>query len=308
MTEAAANSMTEAAANGRLMRLATYFSVGVALVLIAAKLAAWVATDSVALLSTLVDSTLDAVASLINLFAVHHALQPADHEHRFGHGKAEPLAGLGQSAFIIGSALFLIGESGKRLFTPEAVNNPAIGIEVMIFAIAVTVALVAFQRFVVRRTGSLAIGADHLHYTGDLLMNGAVIVSLILSTQFGMSLADPLFAIAIAAFLVHGAWRIAWQSYNLLMDREFPDSERQHIKAICLDHAEVRDVHDLRTRSAGLQSFIQLHLELDPDITLARAHVISDEVEASIQRAFPAADIIIHQDPAGVDEPRPVFS
>lgn len=291
----------EAAGGGRLMRLATYCSVAVSFVLIAAKLAAWVATDSVALLSTLVDSTLDAAASVINLLAVHHALQPADSDHRFGHGKAEPLAGLGQSAFIIGSALFLIGEAGKRLFNPEPVTNAGLGIEVMVFAIAVTLALVSFQRLVVRRTGSLAIGADHLHYMGDLLMNGSVIVSLVLSTRFGVRLADPLFALAIAAFLIYGAGAIAWRSYNLLMDREFPDDERRRIAGICLAHPEVRNVHDLRTRSAGLQSFIQLHLELDPQITLRQAHAISDEVEAQIRQAFPTADIIIHQDPAGLE-------
>ena len=296
-----------ASSNARLMRLATYLSVAVGLLLIGAKLAAWVATDSVALLSTLIDSTLDAVSSVVNLFAVRHALQPADQQHRFGHGKAEPLAGIAQSTFIVGSALFLIGESSKRIFTPAPVSHAPIGIVVMAFSVLVTLGLVLFQRFVVRRTASLAIGADHLHYVGDLAMNLCVIVSLVLSAEFGFDWADPLFAIGIGCFLIYSAATIAWQSYHLLMDREFPDADRERISEICVAHPDVRNIHDLRTRSSGQQSFIQLHLELDPEITLRHAHVISDEVEANIRAAFPLADVIIHQDPTGVVEPRDSF-
>lgn len=301
--------MTDAAmTNGQLMRSATYLSVAIGLLLIVVKLAAWGATDSVALLSTLIDSTLDAVASVVNLFAVRQALQPADHQHRFGHGKAEPLAGLAQSTFIVGSALFLVGEAGKRMFSPEPVSHAPIGIAVMAFSIVLTMGLVLFQRFVVRRTGSLAIGADHLHYTGDLVMNVSVIVSLILSIEFGLDWADPLFALGIAGFLIYSAATIAWQSFHLLMDREFPDEERQRIAEICTNHPDVRNIHDLRTRSAGQQSFIQLHLELDPEITLRRAHRISDQVEADIRKSFPAADVIIHQDPTGLEEPQDAFA
>ena len=295
---------TRGGGNDRLMRWATYLSVTVAVAMVAAKLVAWVLTGSVALMSTLVDSTLDGIASIVNLLAVRHALQPADQDHRFGHAKAEPLAGLGQSAFISGSALFLVGQAIERLFAPEPINNAGIGIAVMAVSIVATLLLVLFQRHVVRRTGSLAIGADHLHYSGDLAMNAAVIVSLLLSSQLGITVADPLFTLGIAGFLVYGAARIALRSYNLLMDREFPQAQRQLIETICLAHSEVRDVHDLRTRSAGLKDFIQVHLSMDPNITLLQAHAISDEVEARIQDAFPAADVIIHQDPAGVPEPR----
>ena len=289
---------------GRLMRLATRLSVAVGIVLIGAKLVAWIATDSVALLSSLIDSTLDAVASVVNLVAVHHALLPADRQHRFGHAKAEPLAGLAQSTFIIGSALFLIGEAAKRLVSPEPVDHVAAGIGVMALSVLLTAGLVLFQRFVVRRTGSLAVGADHLHYTGDLAMNVSVILSLILAGQFGFSRVDPPFALAIAGFLIYSAARIGWQSFHLLMDREFPDGQRQAIIEICIRHPDVIDVHDLRTRSAGVRSFIQLHLELNPDISLRRAHLISDDVEGEIQAVFPAADIIIHQDPSGIEESR----
>jgi ferrous-iron efflux pump FieF len=291
------------AAKARLMRQATLFSMAVAVVMVAAKLSAWILTGSVALLSTLVDSALDGIAALINFLAVRHALQPADHDHRFGHAKAEPLAGLAQSAFIAGSALFLIGEAGQRLFHPVAVRNASFGILVMAVAVLVTLALVLFQRLVVKRTGSLAISADHLHYTGDLMMNGAVIVSLLLSSSFGIDQSDPLFAAMIACYLVYGAWGIAMRSYNLLMDREFAEPERQRIRQICLDEPGICGVHDLRTRSAGLTDFIQVHLTMDPEMSLRDAHSLSDRVETALRRAYPSADVIIHQDPEGVSEP-----
>ena len=286
----------------RLMRLATLFSMAVAIMMIGAKLAAWILTGSVALLSTLVDSTLDAVASLVNFLAVRHALQPADHDHRFGHAKAEPLAGLAQSAFIAGSALFLIGESAERLFNPAPIKDPGFGIVVMAVAVAVTLALVLFQRMVVQKTGSLAVGADHLHYMGDLMMNAAVIISLLVTTQLGFGMADPLFAILIALYLIYGSWGIAKRSYNLLMDREMPDEMRSRILQICKAEPGIKGVHDLRTRSAGMTDFIQVHLSMDADISLRQAHEMSDRVEAALLREFPHADVIIHQDPHGVPE------
>ena len=291
----------------RLMRLATHASVTVAGFLILIKLAAWLYTDSISLLSTLIDSLLDAVASLINLFAVRHALAPADREHRFGHGKAESIAGLGQAAFITGSAVFLLFEAGDRLIHPSPVENGAIGVGVMGFSIVLTFGLVQFQRYVVRRTGSVAISADSLHYKGDLLMNASVILALVLSTQLGWHTLDPIFAIAIAIYILSAAWKIATNSFDMLMDREFADGERERIRDIALSHAEVREMHDLRTRSSGTSSFIQFHLELDGAMTLLRAHEIADEVEAKIRTAFPAADVIIHQDPEGLEQDTPVF-
>ncbi|HVI52097.1 MAG TPA: cation diffusion facilitator family transporter [Candidatus Sulfotelmatobacter sp.] len=293
--------------NGRLMKLATMLAMGVALTLIGVKLAAWMATGSVALLSTLIDSTLDAFASLINILAVRHALAPADAEHRFGHGKAEPLAGLAQSAFITGSGLFLIGEAGQRLMDPPPVTNGGVGIAVMVFSIVLTLALVTFQRKVINQTESVAIQADALHYASDLMMNVGVAVSLGLSSWLGWRFVDPIFAIGIGLYILWGAVGVAWTSYNLLMDREFPQEDRDRIKDICCAHDDVRSVHDLRTRSSGQDQFIQLHLELDGDMPLRRAHDISDAVEAQIRAAFPKADVIIHQDPAGLPEPRPVF-
>ena len=287
----------------RLMKLATTASVAVAGTLIGAKFFAWFATDSVSILSTLIDSLLDALASMLNLIAVRHALTPADREHRFGHGKAEPLAALGQSAFITGSAVFLLFEASRRLFNPVAVSNGSIGIAVMVFSIVVTVALVVFQRSVVRRTGSFAIHADSLHYKGDVLVNGSVIVSLVLADQFGWGTADPLFGGAIAVYIVISAWGIARGALDMLMDREMPDQDRTRIRELALAHPEVRDMHDLRTRLSGPYAFIQLHLEMDGNLKLLRAHEIADLVEADIVAAFPGAEVIIHEDPEGVPEP-----
>ena len=287
------------------MRLATRASVAVALTLIAVKTAAWTLTDSISILSSLIDSLMDVLASAINLLAVHQALQPPDREHRFGHGKAEPLAGLGQSAFIAGSAALLTIEAARRLFHPQPVVAVEMGIGVMLFSIVLTVALVAFQRYVVRRTGSTAVGADALHYESDILINGSVIISLGLSHWMGWQLADPIFAIAIAAYLVRGAWLIAHRSLDVLMDREFPDDERARIRGIALRHPEVTGMHDLRTRRAGIQQFIQLHLEMDGEKRLREAHEIADQVEAQIREAYPDAEVIIHQDPEGLIEDHP---
>ena len=293
--------------NAVLMKRASYASVAVAAVLITAKLIAWLATGSVSVLSSLLDSLLDIAASLVNVFAVHQAVTPADREHRFGHGKAEPLAGLGQSAFIAGSAVFLAVEALYRMTDPVPVEHSQIGIAVMVFSIVLSVFLVRYQRSVVASTGSLAIGADALHYRGDVILNGSVIVSLVLSDAFGWRFVDPLFGVAIALWIVYSAWQIVRGSLTQLMDHEIPDEDRARIRAIAEAHADVRAVHDLRTRAAGPTSFIQLHIEMDGAMTLARAHEVSDEVEARILEAFPNAEVIIHQDPAGVPEARASF-
>jgi len=292
----------------RLMRAATYASVAVAATLIAVKIVAWVVTDSVSLLSTLIDSLLDLAASLVNLLAVRHALTPPDREHRFGHGKAEPLAALGQSTFIAGSAIFLVIEAIHRLYNPQALEHGNVGIGVMIFAIVITFALTRFQAHVVRKTGSMAIKADSLHYLSDLLVNGAVIVAFILVTEFGWLHADPLIGLAIAAYILKCAWTIARGAYDMLMDRELPDAERTRIEEIVLGHPDVVALHDLRTRASGPLTFIQVHLEMDGDMSLYRAHMISDSVEAQLREAFPGAEVIIHQDPHGIEENRASFA
>jgi len=286
----------------RLMRLATYASVAVATVLIVIKAWAWVGSGSVVLLSSLVDSMLDALASVVNLIAVRHALEPADAEHRFGHGKVESLASLGQAAFIGGSAVFLVFEATHRLIRPQEVTETGLGMAVMGVSIVLTLGLVLFQGFVVKRTGSVAISADSWHYRSDLLVNVGVIVALFAVSTMGWNFVDPLAAFCVAAYILYGAWHIARQSFDMLMDREIPEQERRLIREIVMSHEEVYDMHDLRTRSAGLNSFIQFHIELDRDLSLIRAHDISDQVEDSVRNAYPDAEVIIHQDPHGIEE------
>lgn len=314
VTEPSTNSDSLAGTTGtiplesqRLLRLATYASVTVAAILIVCKLGAWLVTDSVSLLSTMIDSMLDVLASLVNLIAIRHALQPADREHRFGHGKAEPLAGLAQAAFISGSAVFLVLESAERLVRPQEITSTDVGLIVMVFSIVLTLGLVGFQRYVVAKTGSVAIKADSLHYQTDVLVNISVIVSLLLASKLGWSLADPVFALGIAAYIVWGALSIGKSSLRILMDHELPDNDRTRIREISMSHEGVTNIHDLRTRSSGQQTFIQLHLEMDGNISLFEAHEISDAVEISLQEAFPMAEVLIHEDPEGVEEHRAEF-
>lgn len=291
----------------RLMRAATYASVAVASILIAIKFGVWLSTDSVSLLSTLVDSILDVGASIVNLVAVHYALQPADREHRFGHGKAEPLAGLGQSGFIFASALFLIIETGKRFFEPRAIENGDMGVVVMVISIVMTVGLVIFQRYVVRKTNSVAVAADSLHYTTDILVNIGVIIALVVSVQTGWLWFDPFVAGFIAVYILWSVREIASEAMNLLMDHEFPEEDRLLIMQIINAHPKVIGMHDLRTRSSGPQKFIQLHLVLHGDLNLRDAHVIGDQVELSLGEKFPDAEILIHHDPHDIDEDIPAF-
>ncbi len=291
-------------AAGRLMKMATYAAVGMASTLIIIKFAAWLMTDSVSLLSTLIDSLLDVAASTVNLLAVRHALEPADREHRFGHGKAESLAGLAQSAFISGSAVFLLLQAGERLYNPMEITNTYIGYAVMVFSIVATIALVMFQKYVAKRTQSLAISADSAHYTMDVLVNLAVIVSLFLATELGWHFADPLFAIAIAFYILHGAYEIGVEAYHVLMDRELPDDDRNKIRQLAIEHPRVTGMHDLRTRQSGPDVFIQMHLEMPGDISLLEAHSIAEDVMHKVEEAYPRAEVLVHEDPHGIEEPR----
>lgn len=293
--------------NSQLMRWATYASATVAIILILAKLFAWMWSDSITLLATLIDSCLDAAASLITLYAVHHALQPADKEHRFGHGKAEALAGLGQSMFIAGSSIFLLLESINRLLHPKDLQVVEVGIYVMIVSIVLTSALIVFQSYVFKHTGSTAIKADALHYKTDLLVNAGVIVALLITSR-GWSGFDPVFAIAIAFYILHSAWEIAQTSIHELMDKELSPAERRQIKGIVMSHPSYRGMHDLRTRKSGTTFFIQFHLELDPKLNLIEAHQIADEIEALVMQEWPDSEVIIHEDPHGLHEPVPEFN
>lgn len=288
------------------MRRAALAAVCVSSVLVALKAVAYIITGSVAMMASLADSALDLFASSVNLFAIRESLTPADREHRFGHGKAEPLAGLAQGAFIAGSATFLIVESIGRIVSPRPLDHAPVGLGVMVFSIAAVLALVLYQRMAVSRTGSIAIRADRMHYLSDLLTNVGVALGIVLSARFGILIADPIVGLGVAAVLAASAWSVFRQSYDQLMDRELPDKERERIKEIVRGHPEVRNLHDLRTRAAGIYKFVQLHIELDPAISLTRAHEVSDEVENEIVAAFRDAQVIIHQDPAGVELPPPL--
>ncbi len=276
---------TASAEQAQLMRKATRFSVVVAIILIFIKFIAWSFTDSLSLLSSLVDSLLDVLSSLINLMAVRYALQPPDDEHRFGHGKAEDIAGLMQSAFIAGSGLFICVEAIKRLYKPEVVSHGSVGIGVMLFSIFLTAMLVLYQRYVIRKTGSVVISADLTHYMMDLLTNSGVIIAFLLTTGMGWQWADPLFAILISFYIFKGAWEVGSRAFQHLMDRECSDEERETIEGIALSHDMVRGIHDLRTRRSGIYSFIQFHLDMDADLTLQQAHDIAEEVESMLQKS-----------------------
>lgn len=279
-----------------LLKLASGASVVTAGFLIVAKLAAYAVTGSVSLLASLVDSVMDSFASLINLFAIRYSLQPPDEQHRFGHGKAEPLAGLAQAAFIAGSAIFLVFHAIDRLRFRHELEQVGIGVIVMAVAIVLTLVLLAIQRYVIRRTGSTAIRADSLHYLTDLLTNLSVLLALYLSTH-GLTWADPVFAIGVAIYIFYSAFQIGHDAFQQLMDRQLPDEILQQIRATATRHPEVTGTHELRTRQAGHTRFVQLHLELDEEMSLKRAHAIADQVEAEIRSFLPDAEVIIHQDP-----------
>ena len=289
--------------HARLMRLASFASVGAALFLIVLKFGAFLETGSVSLLSSLFDSALDAAASIVNLIAIRQALVPADAEHRFGHGKAEPLAGLVQVAFILGSSVILAVEVINRFRTGAAVTEMETGVAVMVISLLVTGLLVLLQRHVVRRTGSIAVRSDQAHYATDFLVNISVIVALVFSSRLGWWWIDPVIGLCIAIFIAGAALRVGKDALDMLMDREMDDADRTRIKEIVRAHPEVLNLHDLRTRASGRDRFIQFHMELDGSLTLLHAHRISEIVEAEICAAFPGAEVIIHEDPAGASEP-----
>lgn len=288
----------------RLVRAATYASMAAALTLIATKFVAWMLTGSVSLLSSLIDSSLDLLASAITWFAVRHATDPADHEHRFGHGKAEALSALAQAGFILASTVALIFAAGERLLLPHALVREEVGIAVSLFSIVVTGALALFQRHVVRQTGSVAITADALHYRSDLLINLAVAAALAVTMHFRILWIDSAMAIAIALYLLTGVRSILMQSLDILMDRELPQADRLRIEEIVRAHPAARHLHGLRTRTSGMTRFVEMHVAFDPDLPLAEAHRYGDEIEASIKAVFPDAEVLLHHDPFGLEEPQ----
>lgn len=271
--------------------------------MIAAKAWAWLASGSASMLGSLTDSLMDISATMMSFLVLSYALRPADDDHRFGHGKAEALAGLGQAAFIAGSGCLLAFHSIERMFNPVVLTHSLLGVWVSIFAIACTLVVVFVQNKVIKHTESIAIKADSVHYKGDLILNAAVLLAMLLA-YYGVLYADPIFALAVAGYLLYNCWDIAAQSAAHLMDKELPDEEKQCIFDTAKAHADVYGVHDIRTRQGGKVKFIQMHLELDDHLTLVRAHSVADEVESAIKAQFNTqVDVLIHLDPVSVCMP-----
>ena len=285
--------------HGKATARAAIASVATALFLLLLKIyAAW-KTDSVAMLGSLADTGLDLLASLVTLYGVRLAATPADADHRFGHGKAESLAALFQTALIMGSAIAIAWRGISRLGAARAPEHPEFGIGVSLVAILVTIALVAYQRRTIAKTGSVAIRADSVHYQSDLLLNLSVIAALVLDSFLGLRGADPLFGIALAGWLAWHAWGAATHAVDQLMDREWPAERRKKFLAVASTHPELKGIHDLRTRTSGTHDFVQFHVWVDPQMTVAEAHRVMDEVEAKLMEAFPGTEVLIHPDPEG---------
>lgn len=287
------------AANGTLNSRAAIASTGVAVTLALLKAyAAW-RTQSIAMLGSLADTGLDLVASLVTLVAVRVAAQPADHEHRYGHGKAEALAALFQVSLISVAALGIIIRSVSRYGGGGAPVEAAYGIGVSLFAMVLTLVLVAYQARVIRATGSVAIQADNLHYRSDLALNASVILALVLDAYLHWHGADALFGLAIGLWLAWSGWSTASHAIGQLMDREWPLEKVEHFLRIASKHPELKGIHDLRTRTSGAHDFVQFHIWVDPKMTVAEAHEVMDDVEARLRAEFPGLDILIHPDPVG---------
>ena len=286
-------------ARARLTTRAALASITMAVFLVLIKsYAAW-KTGSVAMLGSLADTALDLVASIVTLIGVRWAAMPADDDHRFGHGKAEALAALIQVVLISISALAIAWRAIDRLTSKAQTSGLELGLTVSIIAIAATFALLAYQRHVIRQTGSVAIRTDHLHYQSDLLLNASVIIALLLDQWFGWRMADPLFGIAIAGWLLFGAWRAASHSIDQLMDKEWPADKRQSFLVATADYPELAGLHDLRTRTSGAYDFVQFHVWVPGEWTVEAAHERMDAVEEALQDRFPGTEILIHLDPEG---------
>ncbi|MBS3187104.1 MULTISPECIES: cation diffusion facilitator family transporter [unclassified Pseudomonas] len=288
--------MITPAEHQRLLRLATRASLAVASILVVSKAVAWWLSGSVSLLAGLTDSALDAVASFLNLLAVHYALRPADDDHRFGHGKAEALAGMAQALFIGVSAVLIGIQAYERLQAPQPLGDTAIGIGVMLLSLALTVALLALQRMVIRLTGSTAVRADSLHYRSDLLLNGSILLALLLA-RLGWAQMDALFGLGIALYILWSALQIARESTAILMDKELPSDIGEGMVELVLGIPGVEGVHDLRTRVSGNQWFVQLHLELPGQLPLNAAHDLCVQASDVIRQRYPQADVMVHADP-----------
>jgi ferrous-iron efflux pump FieF len=286
-----------APAHARLMRLASYASVGVALLLLSGKAVAWWLSDSLAMFSSLTDSLFDVVVSVMNLIAVRYALKPADDDHRFGHTAIEDIMGLAQFVFIVASMVLIILQSIERLANPQPLTHELFGIVVSAASMLITIALVMFQTHVARVSGSLIIAADRMHYVGDILFNASVMLALFLTWKFGLYEADGVIAIIIAASVIISTFSIGRRAFDNLMGREMPDSEKQKIIDLLTALPEIRGYHNLRTRYMGMKPIIQMHIDIPDSLSFHEAHEVTEHVEAEILALFPGAEVIVHPDP-----------
>lgn len=287
---------------------AALFSVSMALFLLLLKgFAAW-HTGSVAMLGSLADTGLDLLASLVTLYGVKLAAEPADHDHRFGHGKAEALAALFQVMLITASAIAIAWRAVLRLGNPQLNEDAGLGIGVSIVAILATMLLLAYQRRVIRQTGSVAIMADNVHYQSDVMLNCAVIAAMALEQYAGLHGADPIFGIAIALWLAFGAFRASSEAIDQLMDKEWPEDERARFLEVAARQPGLKGIHDFRTRRSGAHHFAQFHMEVERTLSVAAAHDIVERVEKALHQAFPKAEVLIHLDPEGhIDTDNPLI-
>lgn len=281
----------------KLIQIASLSAILTAGILVISKFIAWTQTGSLSIQASLIDSLLDALTSLINFFVIRQALKPADEDHRFGHGKAEALGGLVQTAFITGSAVWLLTDAFQHLLHSEPIVDVGIGNTIMVLAIILTSFLIAFQRYVIKKTNSLAISADSLHYQTDLLTCVGILIGLNLTSYFNVWWLDSLIGMGIGAYILLTSYQIGMRSLNILMDKELKKGVREEILAIAHSNPYVKDVHDLRTRSSGNQVFIQLHIDMDKSLDLKTAHDAGLEISKQIRLLFPNADIMIHHDP-----------
>lgn len=290
--------------NDRLKKLAVVASVSVAIVLTALKVGAALYTGSLSILSSLVDSVSDIFASLITFVAVHFSLRPASLQHRYGYGKAEALSSLLQSAFVAGSGLFVVYEGINRFINPYKLTDIDMGLWVICASIVLTLFLVAFQNYVVKKTGSMAVSADSLHYVVDLATNGAIVISLLMVKWFKINWFDTLAAIFISVYLLWNAYALAKEAVYMLLDRELPEDVRKKVYDIVNGFDFCLGIHDLRSHDLGGTYMFEFHLELDGNLSLYEAHDMTETVEKSIKDEFPNSQVIIHQDPFGLEEDR----
>ncbi len=294
---APAHDASSPPAHQRLMRLATYASVSVAFILIAAKGAVWWVSDSLAMLSALTDSLFDSVTSIINLIAVRYALKPADDDHRFGHTGIEDIAGLAQFTFIVGSMLVIVLQSVERLFNPEPLSHESWGLGVSAFSILITGALVTFQTYVARTTRSLIIASDRAHYASDIIFNLGVMCAFGCSILFGITWADPAFAILIAVVVLYATRGIGIRAFNNLMNREMPEEDRQRILDALDAMPRIHSHHDLKTRYLGTKALVQIEVAIDRTLPFDEVHTITHEVEQTIKSLFTNAEVMVHPNP-----------